>query len=217
MVPSHYVILLGSQPNVIRDEELRRLEKIGSGGFSSVYKGLLRETQSVALKVPFTDPNNHGGENTDRVKKACLREALILSRLQTHPNIVGFYGICVEPTMQLVIELCAGGTLFHLLRKMRSGSDARVAMRWARQVAAAMRHLHTRPDPMVHADLKADNVLIKEWPCECSLQDENWVCEEDGNYDAATGSCHNCRGVKLAALTMKLTDFGLSRTLSDKR
>lgn len=30
-------------------------------------------------------------------------------------------------------------------------------LNWANQVAAAMRHLHDRDKPLVHADLKADN------------------------------------------------------------
>jgi len=70
---------------------------------------------------------------------------------------------------------------------------------------------------MVHADLKADNVLIKERPCGCGLQDESWASDEDTNYEPGTGVCRNCRGVRLSSLTMKLTDFGLSRTLTDRR
>jgi serine/threonine protein kinase len=38
-----------------------------------------------------------------------------------------------------------------------SCSDVLTVIYWAKQITSAMEHLHTRDDPLVHADLKADN------------------------------------------------------------
>ena len=38
-------------------------------------------------------------------------------------------------------------------------SDPLTVLYWAKQVASAMEYLHSRKDPLVYADLKADNGL----------------------------------------------------------
>jgi serine/threonine protein kinase len=74
-----------------------------------------------------------------------------------------------------------------------SSSDVSTVISWARQVGEAIQYLHSRDDPVVYADLKAENglsncsmfdqmnfplshilVLVKEIPCECGLEDESW-------------------------------------------
>uniref|UniRef100_A0A915CLE5 Protein kinase domain-containing protein n=1 Tax=Ditylenchus dipsaci TaxID=166011 RepID=A0A915CLE5_9BILA len=82
--------------------------------------------KTVALKIPRPQPTSL---KVDTIKvQAKVREALEREALIFYPLL-------------LVLELCEGGTLFSLCRKMSE-------------------------DPLVHADLKADNVLIKERPLE---------------------------------------------------
>ncbi|KAI1714879.1 protein tyrosine kinase domain-containing protein [Ditylenchus destructor] len=212
MVPKNYIGLIGSQPNLIEFSQIQNSTKIiGTGGSSDVYLGTFRN-QQIALKIP----KKKQGMDVMKIREALEREALFLSRLK-HDHIVGFIGMSLHP-MLLVLELCEGGTLFNLCRRM-SSSDALTVVTWAKQVASAMEHLHNREDPLVHADLKADNVLIKEIPCECGLNSDNW--KDPSNYPEEDGPmqyvCRECGGRPLKFLTLKLTDFGLSRSVNTKR
>jgi hypothetical protein len=60
-----------------------------------------------------------------------------------------------------------------------------------------------------------DLVLIRERPCNCGLNDEKWKIVT--NYHRDTGLCRQCGGTRIDLLTLKLTDFGLSRSLLDKK
>lgn len=99
------------------------------------------------------------------------REALILSRIK-HENIVGFFGYSLDPLL-IALELCRGflylfwklkkkflgGALINLYRRMAS-SDILTVICWAKQVASAIQHLHSRDDPVIYADLKAENGFL---------------------------------------------------------
>jgi serine/threonine protein kinase len=161
MVPKNYVVLVGSQPNKINPADIERVKNgqsdvtIGSGGFADVLRAVYRG-EPVALKVPRSSRQ----KTPTKIRETLEREALILSRLD-HKNIVGFHGLSLDPLF-LVLELCEGGTLFSLCRKL-SSSDPLTTIYWAKQVASAMDHLHSREDPLVHADLKADNGELKSF------------------------------------------------------
>ncbi|XP_010503739.1 PREDICTED: G-type lectin S-receptor-like serine/threonine-protein kinase At1g61370 [Camelina sativa] len=74
-------------------------EMIGEGGYSIVYKGLLRNRVPVAVKI--MQPSD---------KKKFQNEVLLLSKMRD-ANIVKFVGACIEPQLVIVTELMEGGTL----------------------------------------------------------------------------------------------------------
>ncbi|XP_005875850.2 PREDICTED: serine/threonine-protein kinase WNK4 [Myotis brandtii] len=81
-----------------------------------------------------------------------------------HPNIVRFYDswksvlrgqVCIV----LVTELMTSGTLKTYLRRFRE-MKPRVLQRWSRQILRGLHFLHSRVPPILHRDLKCDNVFI---------------------------------------------------------
>lgn len=201
MVPKNYVVLVGIQPSIISADDVKRTPKLlGSGGFADVYLGYYKG-QDVALKV----------SRSDQDKEALVREALILSRMN-HKNIVGFFGLSLNPHF-IVLELCEGKTLFNLGRQMIS-SDVLTVIGWSRQVGEALQYLHSQDVSLVYADLKAENVLIKELPCVCGLSDDSW--QKISNYTRAN-ICRKCNGTRIDMLTLKLADFNVTRRIDVKR
>lgn len=85
-------------------------------------------------------------------------EIEIMSRLSGHPNVVSLKGVYEdEHYVHLVMELCAGGELFHRLEKQGrySETDARVLFRHLMHV---VKYCHE--NGVVHRDLKPENILL---------------------------------------------------------
>ncbi|XVE64908.1 hypothetical protein DITRI_Ditri07aG0139800 [Diplodiscus trichospermus] len=85
-------------------------------------------------------------------------EIEIMTRLSGHPNVVDLKAVYEdEDFVHLVMELCAGGELFHRLEKYGSFSefDARVLFKYLMQV---VKYCHD--NGIVHRDLKPENILL---------------------------------------------------------
>ncbi|XP_010278509.1 PREDICTED: calcium-dependent protein kinase 26 [Nelumbo nucifera] len=85
-------------------------------------------------------------------------EIEIMSRLSGHPNVVYLKAVYEEEDyVHLVMELCAGGELFHRLEKHGrfSESEARVLFSHLMQVV-----MYCHDNGIVHRDLKPENILL---------------------------------------------------------
>ncbi|KAK3220811.1 hypothetical protein Dsin_014781 [Dipteronia sinensis] len=85
-------------------------------------------------------------------------EIEIMTRLSGHPNVVDLKAVYEdEDYVHLVMELCAGGELFHWLEKYGrfSEAEARVLFRHLMQVV-----LYCHEIGVVHRDLKPENILL---------------------------------------------------------
>ncbi|KAL6202484.1 hypothetical protein ACLB2K_026192 [Fragaria x ananassa] len=81
-----------------------------------------------------------------------------MTRLSGHPNVVDLKAVYEEEEdVHLVMELCAGGELFHQLEKhgQFSESDATVLFRHLILVV-----LYCHESGVVHRDLKPENILL---------------------------------------------------------
>ncbi|WRX18147.1 Protein kinase domain - like 10 [Theobroma cacao] len=85
-------------------------------------------------------------------------EIEIMTRLSGHPNVVDLKAVYEdEDFVHLVMELCAGGELFHRLEKYGSFSEfeARVLFKHLMEV---VKYCHD--NGIVHRDLKPENILL---------------------------------------------------------
>jgi serine/threonine protein kinase len=140
---------------IIRYDNIKIHEVIGSGSSCTVYKGDYCHT-TVAVKVM---KNRKVPGNTE---KEFSREVATLMRLR-HPNLVLLMGICLERELSIVTEYCGGDTVFNLLHEKRL-----VPLSWtqkmkiARDVAQGMAYLHSCNPPIIHRDLKSLNLLLMQ-------------------------------------------------------
>jgi len=88
-----------------------------------------------------------------------LREAAMLAKLR-HPNVCVFYGIGVKSdTMYLVQEYCDGGSLRDF-RKFSGYDHRKHTAKFMEQLFKTLHYLHSRAIPVIHRDIKPDNLLI---------------------------------------------------------
>ncbi|CAN0909267.1 Cold-responsive protein kinase 1 [Linum grandiflorum] len=132
--------------------------RIGEGGFGSVYKGRLEDGRTVAIKV--LSPGSRQGD------REFMSELSMLSNI-THDNLVHLLGGCVEgPRRMLVYEYLEKGSLFCNLLDEKSRSSSMFISWEARKeiaigIAAGIAYLHEEVKPhIVHRDIKASNILL---------------------------------------------------------
>ncbi|XP_054080225.1 serine/threonine-protein kinase WNK4 isoform X1 [Rissa tridactyla] len=132
--------------------------EIGRGSFKTVYKGLDTET---TVEVAWCELQTRKLSKTERQRFS--EEVEMLKGLQ-HPNIVRFYdswksSIKGQICIVLVTELMTSGTLKTYLKRFKE-MKLKVLQRWSRQILKGLHFLHTRSPPIIHRDLKCDNIFI---------------------------------------------------------
>ncbi|XP_022251653.1 uncharacterized protein LOC106467758 isoform X2 [Limulus polyphemus] len=132
-------------------------EEIGRGSFKTVYKGL---DTATGVAVAWC-------ELQERLKKSTrqrFREEVEMLKGLQHPNIVRFYdfwevNLPKKKYLVLITELMTSGTLKTYLRRFIK-INLKVLKSWCRQILKGLNFLHSRSPPIIHRDLKCDNIFI---------------------------------------------------------
>lgn len=140
----------------IATDNFHQRNKIGRGGFGTVYKGTLKNGVDVAVKTLSAESNQGVRE--------FLTEIETISTVK-HPNLVELLGCCVHgATRILVYEYLEKNSLDQALLGPRNRT---LELDWARRSAICMgtakglAYLHEELVPhIVHRDIKASNVLL---------------------------------------------------------
>ncbi|XP_016648125.1 PREDICTED: probable LRR receptor-like serine/threonine-protein kinase At1g07650 [Prunus mume] len=132
------------------------LNKIGEGGFGSVYKGILLDGTIIAVKQ-LSSKSKQGN-------REFVNEIGMISGLQ-HPNLVRLYGCCIESNqLLLVYEYMENNSL---ARALFVPEESPLKLDWpARQnicigIARGLAFLHEESAlKIVHRDIKTTNILL---------------------------------------------------------
>ena len=127
------------------------LERIGAGGFGTVWKSRDRELdRTVAVKIP------HKGQLSPVEAEHLLREARAAAQLK-HPNIVSVHEVGREDGhVYIVSDYIQGINLAEWL--LVEQVTPREAAELCAQIAEALHHAHQMG--VIHRDLKPSNVII---------------------------------------------------------
>ncbi|KAK1389267.1 hypothetical protein POM88_017445 [Heracleum sosnowskyi] len=134
------------------------VNKIGMGGFGSVYKGKLKDGTLVAVKVLSE-------ESTQGIQEF-LTEITTISAIE-HENLVKLYGCCVEGIHRILVY---GFLENNSIAQTLLGLNHRnIQFSWNIRreicigVARGLAYLHEEIQPhIVHRDIKASNILLDE-------------------------------------------------------
>nr|XP_011467565.1 PREDICTED: probable LRR receptor-like serine/threonine-protein kinase At1g07650 isoform X2 [Fragaria vesca subsp. vesca] len=131
--------------------------KLGEGGFGSVYKGLLADGTVIAVKQ-LSSKSKQGN-------REFINEIGMISALQ-HPNLVRLYGCCVEGNQMLLIyeymeNNCVSRALFARDPTCRLKLDWPTRKNICLGIARGLAYLHEESRiRIVHRDIKTSNVLL---------------------------------------------------------
>ncbi|KAH7299466.1 hypothetical protein KP509_24G013400 [Ceratopteris richardii] len=153
---------------------------VGKGGYGNVYRGVLKDGQTVAIKR--AEPGSLQG------LKEFSTEIELLSRLH-HRNLVSLVGYCDDQGEQiLVYEYIDNGTLRSHLDGGKEPLSFAARIQIALDSAKAILYLHTEVNPPVyHRDIKSSNILLdKKWRAKVSdfgLSKLGSITESEGIID----------------------------------
>ena len=147
------------------NKKYRMIQKLGEGGEGKVYLVLDENTKSrYAYKICFH-------------KEDGRREADFL-RMLRHPGIVRLHDCFYEADENgeehfvLVTEFAEGKSLREYIShsKKRADCEGNEKLTLCGRIAEILEYLHSRPVPVVHGDLKPENIIVRE-KCDVILFD----------------------------------------------
>jgi WNK lysine deficient protein kinase len=154
------------QPNFQNDHDIseqspqgryvRFVEKLGSGAYKDVYRAY---DTIEGIEVAWNQVNLSGLPKGDKAR--IINEVRLLERLH-HANIISFHGSWVNREKEQVIfvtEMLSSGTLKSFINKVKV-IRWKIAKRWAIQILKGLEYLHSQDPPIIHRDLKCDNIFI---------------------------------------------------------
>ncbi|MEW6213554.1 MAG: serine/threonine-protein kinase, partial [Acidobacteriota bacterium] len=138
------------------------LRAVGQGGMGAVYQAIDENTRrTVAVKESLFDD--------ERLQRAFEREARMLSHLR-HPVLPVVFDYFAESGRQfLIMQFIPGDDLGEVLKKRRDRLepigqpkpfDVADVLEWADQLLDALEYLHSQNPPVVHRDIKPQNLKL---------------------------------------------------------
>ncbi|MBD5145372.1 MAG: protein kinase [Ruminococcus sp.] len=155
--------------NQILNNTYRIEEQLGSGGGGIVFKAYhMRLEKYVAVKLIKEEILGAVNERA---------EADILKRLK-HEGLPQVYDFIIDGSdVYTVMEFIDGCSLFDEIVK-RGKISYKQSLEWSKQICAAAAYLHTRKPPIIHSDIKPQNIMITS---------EGKVCLIDFNISSVFG------------------------------
>ncbi|CAL8163999.1 unnamed protein product [Prunus armeniaca] len=139
----------------VSTDDFSEANKLGQGGFGSVYRGRLLNGKDIAVK--------RLSANSGQGDLEFKNEVLLVAKLQ-HRNLVRLLGFCLEGSERLLVyEFVPNASLDHIIFDPTKHAQLDWVRRYKIIVGTARGLLYLHEDSrlrIIHRDLKASNILI---------------------------------------------------------
>ncbi|KAG7587632.1 Protein kinase domain [Arabidopsis suecica] len=148
---------------------IRYNDVLGRGAFKTVYKAFDEvEGIEVAWNIMSIEDVLQMPGQLDRL----YSEVHLLNSLK-HDNIIKLFYSWVDDhnkSINMITELFTSGSLSFYRKKHRK-VDPKAIMNWARQILKGLHFLHSQTPPVIHRDLKCDNIFVNGHTGEVKIGD----------------------------------------------
>ena len=190
-------------------------QRLGSGSFATVYKGVRVPTiasASVSATGDSSEPETVAIKAITRTSEKLTKKVLqnleieiSIMRTYRHPNIVCMHNVQkTDRHFYLILEYCAGGDVQRLIRTRKAGRlSERLTRRLMRDLSAGLKFLWGQE--LIHRDIKPQNLLLTgPLPLDELNDPENTLEGEASRREANFPS---------DKYFLKIADFGFARHL----
>lgn len=144
------------QKDALLNGRYRLLEKKGSGGFSVVWLAVDEKLGNARVAIKIYAPDK--GLDTLGVQQ--FEEEFKLTGSLNDSRLLRITDYFTEDDSPcLVMPFCERGTLYDKLRREGPMGEAEIA-KVLYQAAGGLKYLHSQPQPIIHSDIKPDNILV---------------------------------------------------------
>ncbi|KAJ1553201.1 hypothetical protein HK405_008642 [Cladochytrium tenue] len=161
---------------------VRYRESLGSGACKAVYKAFDEEEgKEVAWNCLRVD--RLSSKDAQRV----VSEISILGSLRNE-NIINMLHYWTErgpdnrDRVVFITELMTSGTLKSYIRKLKGPLKPKVLKNWCRQILSGLVYLHSRNPPVIHRDLKCENIFINGNNSQAKIGDLGLAAMKDKDH-----------------------------------
>ncbi|XP_004510644.1 probable serine/threonine-protein kinase WNK10 isoform X1 [Cicer arietinum] len=137
---------------------VRYNEILGRGAFKTVYRAF---DEVDGIEVAWNQVRIDGLLHSVDDLAKLYSEVHLLKSLK-HENIIKFYNSWIDDkqkTVNMITELFTSGNL-RLYRKKHKYVEMKAIKGWARQILQGLVYLHGHKPPIIHRDLKCDNIFV---------------------------------------------------------
>uniref|UniRef100_A0A803MTB2 non-specific serine/threonine protein kinase n=2 Tax=Chenopodium quinoa TaxID=63459 RepID=A0A803MTB2_CHEQI len=139
-----------------RKRYVRYNKSIGQGTTKKVYMGF-DKVDGIEIAWSKTQLTN----SSNQIYKNLLAEASLLESLD-HENVIKCYHSWYDDSTKIfhmITELCTSGDLRKYTNKHNLVGNTAIK-NWSRQILSALNYFHDRSIPIVHRDVKIENIFI---------------------------------------------------------
>lgn len=182
-------------------------QRLGSGSFATVYKGVKVEKTNQEDEVDTVAIKAITRTSEKLTKKVLENLEMEISILRTyrHANIVCLHDVQkTERHFYLILEYCGGGDVQRLIRTRKAGRlTERLTRRLVRDLASGLQFLWGQE--LIHRDIKPQNLLLTG---PLPMDEVNDPAKMDSHEEM------RCRAnFPSAQFALKIADFGFARHL----
>jgi formylglycine-generating enzyme required for sulfatase activity len=141
------------RPDTLLQNRYKIVSLLGRGGMGAVYRAIdLRFNSTVALKQTLMCG--------DELARAFEREARLLNKLRhaALPVVSDFFR--EDEGQFLVMQFIPGDDLATLLERSGHPFESEIVLEWADQLLRALGYLHAHEPPVIHRDIKPQNLKL---------------------------------------------------------
>jgi serine/threonine protein kinase len=144
----------------LQEGRLTLERQLAFGGLSAIY--LVKDAQSANLVLKeAVIPKEADRQLRAQSITMLEREAHYLSRLN-HPGLARVFDYFVEDDRHYLLMEYIKGTDLRRYVKENGAVSAKEAIDWSAQIADILSYLHEQDPPIVHRDISADNIILRE-------------------------------------------------------
>lgn len=159
---------------------------LGEGSYKTVYKAVDEEE---GKEVACNQVKIKSYEDETKTVSSFSKEIAILKSID-HPNIIKILDYWfTDDDFVFITELMTGGSLKDYLQK-NGPLNVRLIRKWGKQILEGLKYLHGLSPPIIHRDVKNDNIFINSATGEIKIGDLGLARERKHKRYTIVGTPH---------------------------